>query len=561
MSYTRKNLGLNMYDDTTERGIELTRSEFIEAAFMLDGHPFRFKNYPFYKDIYDRMHRRLLLKCGRQVAKSTTIVNMTLADAMAIPHYRVLYVSPTMNQTSVWSKTRLQKTINHSPLIRDNFTTSALPLGVWMKEFTNGSELHMSYASDDPDRIRGITTDDNKYDEVQDIILELVVPVVNETMAVSKYAREMYCGTPKSMENGIEWMWAKSTQNEWIVQCEGCNKYNAILTAKSIGLKGVICVRCGKYLQVRNGFWHAMNIAEDEKERALQMDGYHISQLILPLNNEVPEYWQRLLGKLASYDDIRFMNEVLGLSTAEGTRFIEREDLLKQCRDYQVEFPPRESIFDDIRVDVQGRYEIYAGVDWSGGGITGVSRTVIWVWGILPNGALKTLYFKIFQSREPFRDVQEIADICSKLRVKMIGADAGVGAHANSFLREYFGENRVFAFQYGAFQRQFSKGIDRVFIDRTSVIDSYMSMVKREELFFPHRDQCKVPFDDVMSMYTETTQQGRGRRVWTKSPAQSDDCLHAQLFGWVVADIAMGKLVLYGTPKQREGLAGVTNSV
>ncbi len=139
--------------------------------------------------------------------------------------------------------------------------------------------------------------------------------------------------------------------------------------------------------------------------------------------------------------------------------------------------------------------------------------------------------------------------------MKLIGADAGGGAHANSFLREAFGEARVVQFQYGSYQQHFSKGANKILIDKTAAIDTFMTMIKRERVYYPHKDQCEIPFNDTLNLHTEITKHGAGVRVWTRTPNTSDDCLHAQVFGWLASDIARGRLVLYGTEKERFQLA------
>ncbi len=522
----------------------------------LDGKPFRLYDYPFYKDIYDRLHTKTLLKCGRQVAKSTSIVNWTTINACAIPHFQSLYIAPLRSQATYFSKSRVQKSLLHSPLIKREYIKSAMSLGVWNKQFTNGSEMHFSYAGDDPDRIRGISTDQNNYDEVQDIIYDLVIPVVNETMAESDYAFEVYCGTPKSNENTIEWLWQRSTQCEWIMKCEGCNKYNYCDSVRCIGKKGIICINCGKYLNPRLGFWHPLKPPTTPEEWKYGLWGYHISQLILPKNNENARRWYRILEKLEGYPEVQFNNEVLGISVAEGTRFITLKDLRNQCRPYAVSYPPPDYMVKDVEIDIEGRREIYAGIDWSGAGEDGTSRTVLWIWGVVGSeSALKTLYYRVFPKREPVLDIKDIVEICKKFRVKLIGADAGGGAHANSFLREAFGEARVVQFQYGSYQQHFSKGANKILIDKTAAIDTFMTMIKRERVYYPHKDQCEIPFNDTLNLHTEITKHGAGVRVWTRTPNTSDDCLHAQVFGWLASDIARGRLVLYGTEKERFQLA------
>jgi hypothetical protein len=71
------------------------RSQLAQKLLYLDGAPFSLADYPFFPDIYDGHNQGLLMKCGRQVAKSTTLCNFIICESLGIPHFRNLYVSPS----------------------------------------------------------------------------------------------------------------------------------------------------------------------------------------------------------------------------------------------------------------------------------------------------------------------------------------------------------------------------------------------------------------------------------------------------------------------------------
>lgn len=513
--------------------ITTTRSNIAESWLQLDGHDFSLDDYPFYYPIYNGNWEQMIMMCGRQVAKSTTGNNLTVCDSAAIDHFKTLYVAPTQKQTSIFSNSRLQKTISNSPAIRQKFTSSALQMSVYRKSFTNGSEINLSYASDDPDRVRGYSSDRVVYDEIQDIVYDAVVPVVNETMANSEYGWVSYFGTPKSMENTIQILWEKSTQDEWLMPCESCNKWNYVNTPDSIGKNGIICVNCGAYLNPRKGQWYSMNPGADIK-------GFHISQLILPLNNERPKRWKRILNKYENYSDSKFRNEVLGVSDAVGTRMVSLEDLEACCRNYAVSRRPAPEIWEDVQFTV-------AGVDWSGGGSsTFTSRTVIWIWGMLPDGRLKTMHYKIFPTSNPVQDVEEIIKLCRIYKVELVAGDAGMGATANALLMDALGKHKVVQCQYGTAQKLCRwNNKDRYMVDKTAAIDSMMLNYRREGVIFPHKSQMRQPFNDILAEYEEITKQGAGKKVWHHSPMVPDDCLHAQVFGWIASEIKTHKIEFY----------------
>jgi hypothetical protein len=512
---------------------EFTRSQLTEALITLDGKPFSFEGWEFYRPIYDGGWPQTVMKCGRQVAKSTTGCNQMICDSISMPFFKTLFISPTQQQTARFSHSRLQKTINHSKEIRANFTSASIPMNVGMKYFTNGSETHLSYASDDPDRTRGVSADRIMWDEIQDIVYDGVVPVVNEVISESPYGWVTYAGTPKSMENTIEFLWQNSSQDEWIMKCEGCNKWNFVISDEGIGKSGLICLKCGKKLNVRRGQWYAMN-------PDAYMKGFHIPQLILPNNNESQSRWDRILYKYETYPTSQFKNEVLGVSDAIGTRLVSLEDLQALCKDYRISRTPDPAIFKHVT-------DIVAGVDWSGGGSDKfASRTVLHIWGMLPNGIMKTLYYQIYPTSNPASDVRDIIEICNLYKVKLVAGDAGGGAVANAMLAEGLGTHRVLQVQYGSTSKFMAwNGMDRYITDRTAAIDTMMLDYKRGGVIFATLPQMDQVFKDILSEFEETTQNGKGKRQWNHFPAVPDDCLHAQIFGRMAMHVATGAAPFY----------------
>lgn len=525
-----------MYDCTVKSLGKYTRAYLAEKLLYLDGEPFTLKDYPFFYGVYNTGAREILLKTARQVAKSTYCANSMVLDSIRIPHFKTLYVTPTRDQTSKFSNTRLTKIMHYSPLIRRNYVDPSLPNNVLLQVLKNGSLIVLTYACDDPDRVRSNSADHEYIDEVQDILYDAVIPVVKECMAASKYALMSYSGTPKSMENTIEFLWGRSTKAEWIMKCDGCNSYSFVDSTRSIGQHGIICPSCGKSLNPRYGMWYEFNPGAPIK-------GFHISQPMLPLNCESQERWDRILEKMDTYSETKFKNEVLGVSDSIGTRFISQEELLSLCEDYYVESPP---ISPALLEDVQF---ITGGVDWSGGGSGFVSRTVAWVFGYTHQAKHKTLYFKIFPGDNPVADVEEVAKIFDACRCDVIVGDAGEGAIANSYLRRALGAHRMFQVQYGSFGRlmRWNKK-DRYLIDRTAAIDSYMQVLKNRGTIYPNMRQSAEPIQDVLNEYEESSHTGAGgvtRKFWRHAASAPDDALHAQIYAWLAMKIARQDLELY----------------
>jgi hypothetical protein len=86
---------------------------------------------------------------------------------------------------------------------------------------------------------------------------------------------------------------------------------------------------------------------------------------------------------------------------------------------------------------------------------------------------------------------------------------------------------------------------DRYMVDKTGAIDSMMMNYKSGKVVFANPRQMELAIDDILSEYEEVTQSGAGKKIWTHSPLVPDDCLHAQVFGWLASEIALHKVEFY----------------
>jgi Phage terminase large subunit (GpA) len=524
-------------------------SQVAERLLWLDGHPFSLENYPMWRAAYNGRFRAMMFMCARQVAKSTSGANFIIAESIAYPFFREYYISPTKEQTLIFSNTRLGKVLAYSPLIKKFFQSPEHADRVLHRSYTNGSENFFSYACDDADRTRGPSADRVFYDEFQDMLYEAVVPVVNECMSNSDYRFETYAGTPKTMEASIQYLWDRSTQSEWVMKCDGCGTYNFVASEKSLGKLGPICLKCGHYLNPRKGQWMDMK-DPDPDPNIRQIKGFHISRPIMPLDvpcacppdlssqEKATERWRDILNKMSVYSPAKFRNEVLGVSDAIGTRLISLEELEALCTGTVISPAPTTENTRDVSVTL-------AGVDWSGGGTTGVSRTALWIWGWMPaHQKLRTLYYHIYPGNNPVQDVDSVASICHGYNVAMLVRDAGGGALANATLRERLGMHRVFQVQYGNQAMPWKwNGVDRYLVDRTAMIDNFVMLLKRQGVILPPKEQVREPIKDILNEYEEVTT--AGKKVWRHSPSLPDDSLHAMLFGWLAFKIVLGDFKFY----------------
>ena len=207
---------------------KLRRSDLAQKLIFLDGRPFNLDGYEPHYSFYNSSSDKILLMCGRQVAKSTTLANFMIAQSVATPQFKSLFVAPSKEQSSKFSNTRVMKSMRYSPLIKKYYIDAKRTNSVMTRMLTNGSEMYFSYCISDPDRVRGISADAVYYDEIQSMMLREIIPVINECMGASPHKKNVFCGTPLSAENDIEIMWQESVQYEWTVFCDSCKKWNIL---------------------------------------------------------------------------------------------------------------------------------------------------------------------------------------------------------------------------------------------------------------------------------------------------------------------------------------------
>lgn len=539
--------------ESDEQPVARTRAELAESLLYLDGKRFSLGNYPMFRAIYDGGYRKMGLMTCRQVAKSTTLSNFSITESIATPFFKTFFIAPTREQTQKYSATRVGKTIQYSPLVQRYFLTANTSNRVLSRTFANGSEIHFSYAAEDADRCRGTSADRLMLDEVQDMLLDAVVPVVKECLANSDYQYEMYCGTPKTMENGLQHIWETSTQTEWAMKCEGCNKYNIVRSEKSFGKLGPVCLKCGKYLNPLKGFWL------DTGDPKAEVKCFHISRAIMPRNvpicwtsqdkiDKATMLWQEVMAKLDgrnAYPLSMFRNEVVGVSDSVGRRIVTVEMLREASTGPAIQMKP------DVNTNARGVTRIAAGIDWSGGGTQIKSRTVLVILGFVPaTGKYRVMYYKIFPGLNPVDEVNEIANVLSMYAsAGLVGCDAGEGNMPTDMLRKRLGAHKVVKFQYsgsGSGYIRWSEEGRLYSVNRTRAIDSLMSSLNRREIEFP-KDLAApgpppVPFQDILNEYEEVT--GEGRKVWRHAPTNPDDFLHALNFARLAMQVQLGELDL-----------------
>lgn len=512
--------------------MDVSASEFTEFSIKIPVagqlHPFTFDGREYLKPIYDTDSRRILLKCGRQTEKSTTLGNRTLAYSAINMAFRTLFVSATAQQAQVFSVDRIKDPLELSPELQQ-LTDSKLNQNVFFKQFRNRSQIRIRYAFLSADRTRGIPADLINIDEIQDIITENI-PVIEQCASHSFWKIFCYSGTPKSLDNTIEVYWSDfSTQNEWVVPCErhGTPKrpdtwHWNVLGARNIGKNGLVCAKCGKPIDARHPMaqWVSMQPVNKDNVNRVTFEGYRIPQIMVPWVD-----WTEVLTAREHYPTVQFNNEILGLSYDSGTRPLTRSQIKSVCMS--------NIHFTDVEENARKCHgHVFAGIDWGTG--ESASFTVLALGGYMDHG------FQIFflhrftgDDLEPRLQLDKIVKLLVKCNFTLIGADYGGGFDRNDFLMRNFGPQRLFKFMYSAQPKEkvrWQPKLGRFVLHRTEIMSDIFNAIKSKKIWLPNWEEMLTPHgEDMLNIFSEFNRQLRMIQ-YKNSPGKADDTFHAILY-------------------------------
>jgi Phage terminase large subunit (GpA) len=519
-------------------------SQFTEFAFRMprqDGlgyEGFSFEGRRHMVRPYNTPAKRILLFCGRQVEKSTLLGNIILTYSCIVPAYKTLYVSPSATQTKVFSSDRIKEPIETSEVLRA-YTTTMLSMNIFEKQFVNRAKITLRYAFLNADRTRGIPAWCLAMDELQDILSDNI-PVIEQctSHAPERFKRFIYAGTPKGLDNSIEYYRSgvskdgrpMSTQGEWVVPCDACGskegagRYWNVLGEKNMGRTGLICEKCGKPINPAH---------PDSQWATMVQDGifesYRIPQLMVPWRS-----WDEIMLDYSRYPRDKFYNEVLGISYDSGMRPLTLGQI-KDCCNPNVTMHPE--VLESNRKKMLNQ-QIFAGLDHG----TGENSYTVACLGTYEGDKFRIFWIHRFvgEDTDPQIQVKKLTAIFRAFNVRIIGSDYGGGFATNNVLLREFGQARVQRFQYAgrAKKKVFQNPqLQRWIVHRTEVMSDMFAAIKRKLIEFPRFEEFREPFaQDMLNIYSEYNNTLRMIQ-YDHRPDRPDDSFHAILYCFLASMI------------------------
>ena len=504
--------------------------------------------HSFFLPVYDLNAQMMLLKCGRQVAKSTTLCNLILIEMMTYDAFRILYVSPSSMQTRQFSNEKLSPTMHDTEFIQDHFIDGEVVDQVFEKQLTNGSHLFLRYAFLTADRARGIPADRLMIDEIQDILKDNV-KVIAECLSFSDYALELYSGTPKTFDNTIEEYWGWSTQNEWAIPCDcggghSGGKYWQIVSIDNIGKEGLVCRKCDRPIHPERGQW----IIGDKTGEYI---GFHVTQLMVSWKQDTERWRKEIIFKLENWPEAVFYNEVLGESRDQASKPITQSAIQECCYPInKVDRIPSEHFIADRHPEISSHL-CYAGIDWGEGRSEGkvesgkkrhASFTVLTIGCFVREDVFWPFFIKRYEGREidPEFIKEDILNWCGLFNVAMIGVDWGHGWGMNSHLVRNYGREHVMEFLYVARLKSRYKWDSEAFnfkINRSLAISEFLDACKRQKMLFPVWEETKEFAKDILGIYIDYNE--RMKTMYYDHPIdQPDDAMHSIIYARIAGMMA-----------------------
>ena len=507
------------------------------ATFKLGSKSMNLKTHFQFEPLYKTISaKRTIWKCGRQCGKSFGIASRGILRAGLLPNYHILFVQPRFDQIKRFSQTIVKLLLKNWTLYKLLVDTEG-EQNVLTKEFKCGSRFHMEYTFLSADRVRGLSgISELNVDEIADIDFSFL-PILAETMSATiRYGLSIYTGTPKTTDNTLEVLWQDSSMAEWAVKCLGCNKTNIPAAdqdlLKMIGKQGLICAKCGKPIDARNGYYvHAF------PDRRTSFEGYHISQPIHPLHYAIPSKWQDLLYKLQNYNKAKFFNEVLGEACDESVKLLTKADIV-QAANF--------SDNDMAKAATEAKkYEMLVmGVDWSGGGELSHSYTAIAICGIKPTSdVIDCIYCsRLPHGLAPAEESKLLAQIANMFGVTYIAHDyTGAGYLREAMLIQAgIPTGHFLPFTYvvqptkavinwnqatGGARASYS-------LDKARSLMVLCAMMKAKKVTVPKWEYAGDILSDLLALMENPKELERGNILFliTSKPKMSDDFAHALNF-------------------------------
>lgn len=438
---------LKLLEPPADGGLVTNFAPYLPGFLKIKGRAMRLDNYAPFEPLYSTaLPNQIVIQGGRQIGKSVGVCGRLILQSAFHPGFSSLVVTPLQEQSDRLSVLTFAPMIEDSP-IRALLTGTGVGIGVGnvrRREFPlPRSVIHFLYAYLSADRVRGLTANLLWIDEFQDMDGEHL-PVLAACLDAAEDPVVLYSGSSKTLDTALRRTYDESSMGIWRVRCEACGYSNrAVLEPDGdlIGMigpyrddicearPGTVCKRCRRPINPRYGEWD-----HRRPEKAHDLLGLHIPQVIMPAHACKASKWLRLVGKMRGsegFTTAKFYNEVLGEPYDVAVKLLSEPEIKAAA------VLGRRDAGDAAIAREASRYPFVAlGVDWGGGGGDGTSRTKVAACGFNRDGVVDVFYGAEFPpTTDPAVEAEQVVNIARLVKAHVIAHDAnGSGRTAESIL-------------------------------------------------------------------------------------------------------------------------------
>ena len=298
------------------------RLSHMDPPLRVDGVEFDLRPYPYLWDLYDdeESPKNVTMK-GAQLGFTTLEVLRAIDRAGRIYPRGILYLFPTREDVTDFSRTRFQRILDDNPAllerVRGTDSANVKQVGDCFIYFRGAKSRS---------QLKSIPVDAIVFDEFDEMTADMVA-LARQRLAGSKLKHEFYLSTPTFPEFGIHYEYLQTDMRKWLIKCRACNEWTCLEDQFPDTLRDDgdrvhrACFKCSREVFVADGEWVAQKPGRDAR-------GNHVSQLCSPTINlaEVLEEWKNPRTLLAE-----FYNSRLGLPYADILAALDEAAILACC--------------------------------------------------------------------------------------------------------------------------------------------------------------------------------------------------------------------------------------
>lgn len=509
----------------------LSIPKYVERFFLTDeGKPFSFSGRNYLLPIYESDARWLVLMSSRQAEKSTFLSKMMLIYAIENENSTQLFVTSSHAQKRDFIRQKIFPQLHLRPNLWKSLQTGNSTKSLTEITFSNGARILFRAIGNSPDSVRGISASKIYFDEVQSIPYENILIALECAQAYPETSAFIFAGTPLTLGNTMNRLYADTNQTEWCITCTHCGTINPPLGMSHVDLKKeyLPCTECGESIDRRNGKWIPQSPSAFKT-------GFRINRIMTP-----SMVWRNnrngILDNFKSYSPEKFVNETMGLPYDVGKVPISEEEILKYCskNDFiDLESPPKY---------LEGTQQLM-GIDWAYNTTGGGKSYIILAVATMQMDSLNIIYAKRFigiKYDDPDTVLAEISKIIRTLHVKYVVCDHGGGGHfENIRLKKMFSNtSAITEIQYVSALNQtvVYKGSGLYSVPRTPSVSQTIVRILGGYFKFPRKEIIQEYISDLQNVRIEYNEDTRMKH-FTKSDAGPDDFLHVLNYLSVLSDL------------------------